>query len=129
MIVIGDKIKNKNSGICDKVIKILEDCYLVESLFDEQSTIDFDIQDNWELVASKFDITTLKPFESKVLVRDNKTEVWKPAYWGFYNETNSMNCPYETVGGNCFSMCIPYENNEHLVGTIKDCDEYYKTWE
>ena len=85
-------------------------------------------QDDWKLIPNKFDITIWEPFESKVLVRDNKTEAWKPAYWGFYNETSTMNYPYETVGGNCFGMCIPYEGNQHLVGTIKDCDEYYKTW-
>lgn len=81
-----------------------------------------------KMIKDKFDINTLKPYESKVLARDNKTETWKPAYWGFYDETNSINYPYETVGGNCFSMSIPYENNEHLLGTTDDCDEFYKTW-
>ena len=60
---VGDKIKNKNSGICDKVIEIFKDCYLVESCLNEQCTIGFDIQDNWELVPHKFDINTLKPFD------------------------------------------------------------------
>ena len=68
---VGDTIKNKNSGICDKVIKIFKDCYLVEGCSDRLATIGFDIQDNWELVPNKFDITTLKPFD-KVLVRDNE---------------------------------------------------------
>ena len=66
---VGDRIKNINSGICNKVIKILEDCYLVESNLIGQATIGFDIQDNWELVPNKFDINALKPFD-KVLVRD-----------------------------------------------------------
>ena len=125
---VGDKIKNKNTGICDKVTKVHKDCYLVTSSFDEQATISFDIQDNWELVPEKFDITTLTPFESKVLVRDNKTETWKPAYWGFYDETNNVSYPYIIVGGSVFGMSIPYENNEHLLGTTDDCDEFYKTW-
>ena len=124
---VGDKIKNKNSGICDKVIKIFEDCYLVESFLDEQSTIDFDIQDNWELVASKFDINTLKPFESRVLVRDSIKGIWYPELFGCLCDSND--CPYMVLGGNRWKYCIPFEDNEHLLKTNNDCDEYYKTWE
>lgn len=25
-------------------------------------------------------------------------------------------------------FCIPYEGNEHLLGTKEDCDEFYKNW-
>lgn len=123
---IGDGIKNKNSGICDKVIMIFEDCYLVESCLGEQSTIGFDIQDHWELVPNKFDINTLKAFESKVLVRDKNAEKWKSNFWGFYNDT-AINYPYECCGSS-FAQCIPYEGNEHLLGKTDDCNEYYKTW-
>lgn len=79
---------------------------------------------------NKFDINTLIPFESKVLVRDSKDGKWRPAYWGFYDKDkdNAMNYPYECCG-NFFSQCIPYEGNEHLLGKTDDCDEFYKTWE
>ena len=77
----------------------------------------------------KFDINTLIPFESKVLVRDSKGGKWRPAYWGFYDKDkdNAINYPYECCG-NFFSQCIPYEGNEHLLGNTDDCDEFYKTW-
>ena len=75
----------------------------------------------------KFDITTLVPFESKVLVRDKNTDKWKSSFWGFYDIDNAMNYPYECCG-NSFAQCIPYEGNEHLFGTTNDCDDFYKTW-
>lgn len=83
-------------------------------------------QDDYELVSNKFDITALIPFESKVLVRDNMFEKWKPSYWGFYDKDYYYS--YKVIGGK-HSHCIPYEGNEHLLGTTDDCDEYYKTWE
>lgn len=78
-------------------------------------------------VSNKFDITTLKPFESRVLVRDSNREKWKSNFWGFYDSDRAMKYPYACCGDE-FAQCIPYEGNEHLLGTIKDCDEYYKTW-
>jgi hypothetical protein len=82
-----------------------------------------------KLVPDKFDITTLKPFESRVLVRDTEEEKWKPSIWGYYDNNNTKYYPYETVGGNCFQLCIPYDKNEHLLSTTDDCDDFYKTWE
>ena len=124
---VGDRIKNKNSGTCDKVIEIFEDCYLVESFLDEQFTIGFDIQDNWVLVPNKFDITTLIPFESRVLVRDYSYSVWRVSLWGCLIN-NEYGFKYDTIRG-AYKQCIPYENNEHLLGKTDNCDEYYKTWE
>lgn len=76
---------------------------------------------------NKFNINTLVPFKSKVLVRDNDIERWRPTFWGFYDNDDSLNYPYECVG-NAFAQCIPYEGNEHLLGTNNKCDNYYKTW-
>lgn len=58
-----------------------------------------------------------KPFE-KVLVRDNRNEAWRAAFFSYINEykryvTTSMAWKY----------CIPYEGNEHLLGTNKDVEE------
>lgn len=119
---VGDKIKNKNTGICDKVIKIFEDCYLVTTCLDEQATISFDIQDNWELVPNKFDITTLKPFD-KVLTRTTNSDVWGADLFGFYKDGWFL-----CNGHIGFRQCIPYKENEHLLGTTNDCDDFYKTW-
>ena len=75
---------------------------------------------------NKFDITTLKPFESRVLVRDHKLQKWYPATWGFY-DFDSQDYKFILVG-DIARCCIPYEGNEHLLGTTNDCNEYYKNW-
>ena len=77
------------------------------------------------LEKTKFDITTLKPFETKVLVR-NYGYPWKPAIFGYYIK-NSLT-PYCVLGGTCWKQCIPYERNEYLLGTEDECDDFYKNW-
>ena len=77
-------------------------------------------QDNWELAPNKFDITTLKPFESRVLVRDANCYKWEADIFGKYSD----GCI--TLGGAKWEQCIPYEHNEHLLGTTNDCDDFYK---
>lgn len=54
-----------------------------------------------------------KPFD-KVLVRDLEDDDWKCDF--FSNYTDDINYYYRTVGG-CYKQCIPYEGNEHLLGT------------
>lgn len=85
-------------------------------------------QDDYDLLINtdKFYINTLIPFESRVLVRDNKLQKWSPAMWGYY-DFDSQDYPYKLVGG-CARYCIPYEKNEHLLGTTNDCDNFFKTW-
>jgi uncharacterized protein YodC (DUF2158 family) len=73
----------------------------------------------------KFDISTLVPFESKVLVRDSRDDIWRPAIFGCFNGKTP---PYYVLGGIGWKYCIPYEGNEHLRGKTDDCNEYYKTW-
>ena len=34
---------------------------------------------------------------------------------------------FATIIGH-YQKCIPFEGNEHLLGTSNDCDEYYKNW-
>lgn len=75
---------------------------------------------------SKFDITTLKPFD-KVLVRDDNTSMWTNAFYGFYDTVTTKKYPFVANACN-WTQCIPYEGNEHLLGTDDDCDEYYKNW-
>ena len=58
-----------------------------------------------------------KPFE-KVLVRDNRNEAWRATFFSYINEykryvTTSMAWKY----------CVPYEGNEHLLGTTKSAKE------
>ena len=63
----------------------------------------------------------LKPFD-KVLVRDIDTDVWDADIYSRYNENNSYCYCYVCSGGNAWKQCIPYEGNEHLLGT---CEKPY----
>ena len=123
---VGDKVRYKNNhNVIFTITSIEEDAYAhgVAKVFW------FDDQDKYELVPDKFDITTLIPFESKVLVRDRNNEKWKSNFWGFYNGNHAMNYPHECCG-NSYRQCIPYnDDTKHLLGKTDDCEEFYKTWE
>lgn len=55
-----------------------------------------------------------KPFD-KVLVRDEEENVWYANYFSHYKE-NDEEYPYVCIDSS-YRYCIPYENNEHLLGT------------
>ena len=57
---------------------------------------------------------SFKPFD-KVLIRDSKEQLWIANYFSLYNEKNK-DYPYVCMGGS-YRFCIPYEGNEHLLGT------------
>lgn len=62
-----------------------------------------------------------KPFD-KVLVRDDDSDKWEPAFFGWKATDESHNnkglpYPYYTTRGSHFAQCIPYEGNEPLLGT------------
>ena len=122
---VGDIVKsNRNTLFNYKIIKITDTHYTLESI-PKAGTYDILIceDENWKLVPKKFDITTLKPFESKVLVRDVDYNKWEAAIFGRYDGEKVF-----VIGGLDWNQCIPYEGNEHLLGTNNDCDEYYKNW-
>ena len=56
----------------------------------------------------------LKPFD-KVLVRDTDDQEWKIELFSHYDETWKYICL-----GSYFKQCIPYEGNEHLLGTTNN---------
>lgn len=56
-----------------------------------------------------------KPFD-KVLVRDDYNTQWIPAIFQLYQE---IGIRHYYASGNWYLQCIPYEGNEHLVGTTK----------
>ena len=109
------------SGAQGVISEITDDKYI----FTDGSYMSISNQDNWELVADpdKFDINTLVPFESRVLVRNSSCYVWEADIFGRYSDG------YITLGGAKWGQCIPYEHNEHLFGTTNDCNDFYKTWE
>ena len=78
-----------------------------------------------KLTPKKFDISTLKAFD-KVLVRDNNEQFWTCDWFSFHDTKQVY--PFACVG-HYVSQCIPYEGNQHLLGTTNDCDEFYKNWE
>lgn len=60
-----------------------------------------------------------QPFE-KVLVRDVDTDKWTVDLYGF--KENNDDYVYQCVGG-CCVYCIPYEGNEHLLGTTDNPED------
>lgn len=120
---VGDKIRGKYTGYVYTISNITSTGYK----FTDGTEVDFEDACCFELNLNKFDITALIPFESRVLARDSKEHKWVPAIWGYY-DSNDTDFPYKTIGS-MFKYCIPYEQNEHLLDTTDDCDEFYKTWE
>lgn len=61
-----------------------------------------------------------KPFD-KVLVRDGINDIWRLAQYEFKDKNREiyMHC---VVGGIYWRYCIPYEGNEHLLGTTENCE-------
>ena len=57
-----------------------------------------------------------KPFE-KVLVRDSESDKWRCTFYSHFNSKDIYH--HITVSGS-YVMCIPFEGNEHLVGTTKN---------
>ena len=74
----------------------------------------------------RFDAKTLQPF-ARVLVKDGLSSEWACTF--FSHMANDVSFPVYCSGG-CFKVCIPYNiETKHLVGTKKDCPDYYKWWE
>jgi hypothetical protein len=119
---VGDTIKNKGldivnpieiTGVTPKMYTFRDGSFQYVEIIDK----------NYVLISRKFDISSLKPYD-KVLVRDTKEQVWVADLF-----SHVVNRP---LGGYTFacvghypSQCIPYEGNEHLLGTTDDCDEYF----
>lgn len=60
---------------------------------------------------------TPKPFD-KVLVRDSKSSKWRANLFSHKNIDEPYYCVYAS-----WNYCIPYEGNEHLLGTTKNVKE------
>lgn len=58
----------------------------------------------------------LKPFD-KVLVRDSKSDNWRANLFGYIGKDGYYRCVYAN-----WIYCIPYDGNEHLLGTTKDVE-------
>ena len=120
---VGDRIKEKKAYISGIITDISDGSYKVEYKGGGVAYANIEFQDEWELVP-KFNITDLKEFESRVLVRTTDDDIWRPAIYGFTDSNK-----YYIVGGIYWKQCIPYEVNKELRGTTNDCSDYFKTWE
>ena len=60
---------------------------------------------------------TPKPFD-KVLVRDSKSSKWRANLFSHKNIDEHYYCVYAS-----WNYCIPYEGNEHLLGTTENVKE------
>lgn len=63
-----------------------------------------------------------KPFD-KVLVRDDIDEKWILSIFGCYEDEVDKDFPYVCINGR-YCYCIPYEGNEHLLGTPSTPKDY-----
>ena len=59
-----------------------------------------------------------------VLVRDVDNQTWGLSQFSH----RDMGC-YICLNREDFVQCIPFEGNEHLIGTTDECDEVYITWQ
>lgn len=121
---VGDKVKHIHTGIY---------CHIkayADELKGHYTSIGHFIKDDnvdeWEIIPNKFDISTLKAYD-KVLVRDDNNSAWINTFFGFYDTVTNKKYPF-IAGSVNWVQCIPYEGNEHLLGTNNNCDEYYKNW-
>ena len=119
---VGDRVKKIATRKTHVIGYITESGYV----FQDEGGIGFIFGDEhiYELVVpNKFDITTLKPFD-KVLVRDFDNTLWEIEFFSRLLDRKHFKCLDVS-----YTQCIPYEGNEHLLGTNKECDEFYRTWE
>lgn len=98
----------------------------IQSITETQQIILFDALakegKTWDAVKKQIvDLKTkveLRPFD-RVLVRNRNTHHWEADLFGF--KSDGANILYQCVGG-FWKICIPYEGNEHLLGTTKDVE-------
>ena len=123
---VGDIVMSKINQYKYTIADINKDGYKI--YYNGSDKLEYHVlfcnENDFTLVSNKFNISTLKPFESKVLVRDNVDEIWFPCFFGGLSDNNDY--PYRIIGGEIWKYCIPYEGNEHLLNKRDDCDEYYK---
>lgn len=76
----------------------------------------FPSKDNRDWNKFNLPTNTFKPFD-KVLVRDGIDEKWSISLFSYHDEKFQA-FPYVCISGR-YVHCIPYEGNEHLLGTPK----------
>jgi hypothetical protein len=127
---VGDRIKYKNGIEQGVILSITDNTYDVAVTNNIGISVRIIDQYEWELIPNKFDINTLIPFESKVLVRHNKDNKWTGSFFSFIDRDLHSHCyKFVTTADKSYPMMIPYKGNEHLLGKVEDCKDFYKIWE
>lgn len=87
--------------------------------------IAFEDQDDYELAPKPhYDISNFKPYQ-KVLIRFGNNDTWRADFFSHIKEDRGR---YFVGIGYANKQCIPFEGNEHLLGTTDPCDEKYINW-
>lgn len=68
-----------------------------------------------------YDISNFNPFD-RVLVRYDDSCTWGVSFFGRFDGM------FMCCSNICFTQCIPFEGNEHLLGTTDMPDEMYINW-
>lgn len=69
-----------------------------------------------------YDIANFQPFD-RVMVRQNNANVWGISWFSRCEDNEFCTC-----NNVWFNQCIPFEGNEHLLGTTDMCPEEYINW-
>lgn len=71
-----------------------------------------------------YDISNFKPYQ-KVLIRFGNNDTWRADFFSHIKEDRGR---YFVGIGYANKQCIPFEGNEHLLGTTDMCDEQFINW-
>ena len=127
-----DRIVNKSDkSTIYRIIALHEELrkYIVDIEYKDHyescSWIAFEDQDDYELVPKlHYDISNFKPYQ-KVLIRFGNNDTWRADFFSHIKEDRGR---YFVGIGYANKQCIPFEGNEHLLGTTDMCDEQYINW-
>lgn len=138
----GDIVVDSDGDIC-LVSKITDSCYIMSAILYKEGHLiiynnhnisrnisscilaSIEARDAFFSVLNKVNVKSnkeqpksinneYKPFD-KVLVRGDLNQKWTVDIFSYYNQKDDA-FPYICVGG-FYRHCIPYEGNEHLLGT------------
>lgn len=77
---------------------------------------------SWEPEPQPQPLPQLEPFQ-KVLVRQEDDDEWEASFFSHYRQMPSGKEPHNVCVTFPWTQCIPYEGNEHLLGTTDKPNE------
>lgn len=104
-----------------EITKLTKTSYELKGILNNNELINVSYNLEDKLILIKFNPETLKPFD-KVLVRDSTDNKWEIELFSHLTDSGNFVC-MNTIP----VYCIPFnDNTKHLLGTVKDCEEFYK---